>query len=219
MDLLELSSMTSLPMDMSLPSPWDPDRVMAEAVFGPCADDCQETTIALSGTPTEMPYYSNGSSFLQGAMWSAQALKCSENSSEASAGLVETSSWAPTSSSCVQSSDSGSESLPAPMDVSADATAPPRVVRRSRARRNQHSEPGSGSGDEQAQYQQHTHTAAQVHTLEAAQAPQRPEWVHHKGTTLSGVVRPFESVKGYGMVSGSRTLQEINMALKNWQAA
>jgi hypothetical protein len=85
--------MTSLPMDMPLPSPWDPDRVMAEAVFGPCADgrhcciikrvdhfysilqlrrcvvctaDCQETTIALSGTPTEMPYYSSGNSFLQG---------------------------------------------------------------------------------------------------------------------------------------------------------
>lgn len=73
--------------------------------------------------------------------------------------------------------------------------APARVVRRSRARRNQHSDPGSGSGDEQAQYQQHTHNAAQVQTLEAAQPPQRPEWVHHRGTTLSGIVRPFESVK------------------------
>jgi hypothetical protein len=95
--------------------------------------------------------------------------------------------------------------------------APPRVVRRSRARRNQHSEPGSGSGDEQAQYQQHTHTTAQVHTLEAAQAPQRPEWVHHKGTTLSGVVRPFESVKV--RTAGRRSFACVPfLAGKHWRS-
>lgn len=33
MDLLELPSLGSMPMDMALPSPWDSDKVMAEALW------------------------------------------------------------------------------------------------------------------------------------------------------------------------------------------
>jgi hypothetical protein len=39
MDVLELPSMASLPLDLALPSPWDSDRAMAEAVFGPFSGD------------------------------------------------------------------------------------------------------------------------------------------------------------------------------------
>lgn len=67
---------------------------------------------------------------------------------------------------------------------------------------------------------------AQVQTLEptppapARKAPrQREDWSVHKGPTLSGVVRPFESIKGTSLLSGSRTLEQINMALKGYQAA
>lgn len=93
------------------------------------------------------------------------------------------------------------------------------MVRRSRARRNPHVDSGSGEELEQA-HCHHRHGAAQVQTLEpTVQAPPRPDWAFNRGPTLSGIVRPFESVKGNGIVSGSRTLQEINMALKKWQPA
>lgn len=49
MDVLELPSMSSLPLDLALPSPWDSDRVMAEAVFGPCSGDAGAQRRGVSG--------------------------------------------------------------------------------------------------------------------------------------------------------------------------
>lgn len=49
MDVLELPSMGSMPLDLALPSPWDSDRVMAEAVFGPCSGDAGAQRRGVSG--------------------------------------------------------------------------------------------------------------------------------------------------------------------------
>lgn len=67
-----------------------------------------------------------------------------------------------------------------------------RVVRRSRARRNQGTDGPSPRAMELEQA--HAQQQAEVQTLEPT-APQRPDWVLNKGPTLSGVVMPFESVK------------------------
>jgi hypothetical protein len=59
-----------------------------------------------------------------------------------------------------------------------------------------------------------------VQTLEPTPPapPPKAAWqAPHKGPTLSGVVRPFERSKGTGLLTG-RTLEQINMALKGYQA-
>lgn len=82
--------------------------------------------------------------------------------------------------------------------VPAAAAAGPRVVLRSRARRNQCSDASSTTAQAMALEQpaaQPVQHQPDIQTLEpTTDAPQRPDWAYHKGPTL-GVVLPFEGVK------------------------
>lgn len=231
LETLDLHTVGSICLDGldCLPSPWDADKneeLMMAAVFGSdgCDESLAQTAMASAAhMPADTPYYSSGNPYVQGANWPLQALKCTQTSSDTSSlqSMVvdNNTTWAPSSnsSSSAQSSDTCSEGLPG--DCAAAAPPGARVVRRSRARRAQHPEVAPAVVKHERPQQKVQRRRQKQPPVKAVEQPQqrsyeRPAWVGHRGPTLSGVLRPFEAVKGYGMATDSRTLQAVNARLR-----